>query len=57
MRQTLEVEARIRALDPWFHNLEFQGVSTAPDHFLGDYPRNKWRRFAEALPSDLKGRT
>ena len=22
---------------------------TAPDHFLGDYPAVKWRRFADAI--------
>jgi tRNA (mo5U34)-methyltransferase len=33
------------------------GVQTAPDHFLGDYPALKWRRFAHAVPADLTGRT
>ena len=33
------------------------GVQTAPDHFLGDYPALKWRRFAHAIPADLTGRT
>ena len=33
------------------------GVQTAPDHFLGDYPSLKWRRFAHAIPADLTGRT
>jgi tRNA (mo5U34)-methyltransferase len=32
-------------------------VKTAPDHFLGDYPSLKWRRFADAIPRDLRGRT
>ncbi len=50
-----EIERRVRALDPWFHNLDLDGVPTAPDHFLGDYPRAKWNRFAHALPSDLRG--
>ena len=30
----------------WFHNLDLDGVRTAPDHFLSDYPAVKWRRFA-----------
>jgi tRNA (mo5U34)-methyltransferase len=30
---------------------------TAPEHFLGDYPAVKWRRFAGAIPADLSGRT
>lgn len=47
----------IRALGPWFHNLVLDGIATAPDHFLGDYPRQKFRRFASALPADLHGKT
>ena len=47
----------IAALGPWFHNIDLGGVSTAPDHFLGDYPAVKWRRFAHALPDDLTGKT
>ncbi|MBV8889180.1 MAG: TIGR04290 family methyltransferase [Alphaproteobacteria bacterium] len=45
------------ALGPWFHNIDLNGVMTAPDHFLGDYPAVKWRRFANALPADLRGKT
>jgi tRNA (mo5U34)-methyltransferase len=52
-----ETAARIRALGKWFHNIELGGVQTAPDHFLGDYPATKWRRFADALPRDLRGLT
>ncbi|MDF2698086.1 MAG: Methyltransferase type 12 [Labilithrix sp.] len=52
-----EIEARIRELGPWFHNLELHGVMTAPEHFLGDYPRQKWKRFAHAIPPDLRGKT
>jgi tRNA (mo5U34)-methyltransferase len=52
-----DVERRIAELGPWFHNMELAGVATAPDHFLGDYPRLKWRAFADALPKDLTGRT
>lgn len=48
---------RIRALDPWFHNLRLNGIETAPDHFLGDFPRTKFESFAEYLPADLTGRT
>jgi len=51
------IRARAEALGPWFHNLDLKGVRTAPDHFLGDYPMVKWRRFADALPADLAGRT
>lgn len=51
------IERRVRKLGKWFHNLDLRGVRTAPDHFLGDYPAVKWRRFAHALPPDLRGRT
>jgi tRNA (mo5U34)-methyltransferase len=52
-----ELEQRIRALGEWFHNLDLHGVRTAPQHFLGDYPAIKWKGFAHAVPSDLRGRT
>jgi tRNA (mo5U34)-methyltransferase len=52
-----EIERRVEALRPWFHNLDLQGVRTAPDHFLGDYPSIKWRSFAGAIPADLGGMT
>jgi tRNA (mo5U34)-methyltransferase len=50
-----ELRQRIAALGEWFHNLTLDGVQTAADHFLGDYPAVKWRRFAHAIPSDLSG--
>jgi tRNA (mo5U34)-methyltransferase len=52
-----EIRSRVEALGPWFHNLDLGGVHTAPSHFLGDYPAVKWRRFADAIASDLAGRT
>ncbi|PSJ58788.1 TIGR04290 family methyltransferase [Kumtagia ephedrae] len=51
------VRRRIEELGPWFHNIELGGISTAPDHFLGNYPYMKWRKFAHAIPADLTGRT
>lgn len=51
------IAARIAALGEWFHNLDIGGVKTAPQHALGDYPAAKWRRFASAVPADLRGRT
>jgi tRNA (mo5U34)-methyltransferase len=51
------VRELVRALDPWFHNFTFGDCQTAPDHFLGDYPGVKWRRFECALPEDLRGAT
>jgi tRNA (mo5U34)-methyltransferase len=52
---TQDIQARVEALGPWFHNLNLHGVSTAPDHFLGDYPAVKWKRFSSAIPADLSG--
>ena len=51
------LQARIDALAPWFHNMELDGIWTAPDHFLGDYPARKFRKFADAIPADLTGRS
>jgi tRNA (mo5U34)-methyltransferase len=51
------IRDRVRELEPWFQNLDLRGVRTAPDHYLGDYPAFKWRRFAHALPADLDGRS
>jgi tRNA (mo5U34)-methyltransferase len=52
-----EIETQVRRLGPWFHNLDLAGVQTAPEHFLGDYPRVKWQRFAHAIPDNLRGKT
>src|SRR5436309_5894048 len=52
-----QMQQRIRELGPWFHNLDLAGVQTAPQHFLGDYPRVKWQRFADAIPAELHGQT
>src|SRR5918996_4192602 len=52
-----EIRTRVEELGPWFHNLNLDGVSTAPGHFLGDYPAVKWRQFADQVPEDLSGST
>lgn len=52
-----EIRLRVRQLEPWFHNMNLQGVMTAPQHILGDYPAVKWNRFAHALPEDLTGKS
>src|SRR5881227_2940306 len=54
---TDEIRRKVNALGPWFHNLDLHGVATAPSHFLGDYPRVKWRRFEDVVPACLKGKT
>ena len=53
----LTIQQRILELGPWFHNIDLGGVQTAPDHFLGDYPRMHWQTFQDALPWDLRGRS
>ena len=52
-----DLRRQIDALGAWFHNIDIDGVPTAPNHFLGDYPRVKWRSFSDAIPADLTGRT
>jgi tRNA (mo5U34)-methyltransferase len=52
-----QIRKRVDELGPWFHNLDLGGVRTAPSHFLGDYPSVKWRRFANAVPASLAGKT
>jgi tRNA (mo5U34)-methyltransferase len=55
---TPEALARqIAELGEWFHNINLQGIQTAPQHFLGDYPNVKWRHIAPAIPADLSGAT
>ena len=52
-RDTAREIARLR---PWFHNLHLpDGLETAPDHPLGDFPRFKWHVLARLLPTDLSG--
>ncbi|MFN3943712.1 MAG: TIGR04290 family methyltransferase [Allosphingosinicella sp.] len=55
--ERVDLEARIAALAPWFHNMNLGGVWTAPDHFLGDYPNFKFARFEAHLPADLSGKS
>ncbi len=51
------IRRRILELGEWFHNLNLEGIETAPNHFLGDYPNIKWQRLKDALPGDLRGMT
>src|SRR4051812_19764737 len=51
------IPQRIAELGEWFHNIDLRGHPTAPHHFLGDYPAIKWRRFENAVPADLRGRS
>lgn len=53
-----ELLARIAELGPWFHNLHLpDGIQTAPDHALGDFPSRFWRQIASHVPDDLTGWT
>jgi tRNA (mo5U34)-methyltransferase len=52
-----EIEQRVRELGEWFHNLDLRGVRTAPNHFLGDYPRFKFAAFEHAIPASLAGKS
>ncbi|HET7321494.1 MAG TPA: TIGR04290 family methyltransferase [Longimicrobiaceae bacterium] len=52
-----ELEERIRSLDPWFHDLDLQGVRTAPDHPLGNFLRDLWHQVEPAFPEDMTGKT
>lgn len=57
MTMSEQIRRRVETLGPWFHNIDLNGVATAPDHFLGDYPNVKWRRFCHAIPADLSGKS
>ncbi|WP_296722330.1 TIGR04290 family methyltransferase [Erythrobacter sp.] len=53
-----DLQERVSDLAPWFQNIDIgHGITTAPDHFLGDYPAFKYRRFKDALPADLSGKS
>jgi tRNA (mo5U34)-methyltransferase len=52
-----QIHQRVQELGTWFHNIDLCGIKTAPEHFLGDYPALKWRRFAHVLPPDLRGKS
>jgi tRNA (mo5U34)-methyltransferase len=49
---------RIRALEPWFHNLHLpDGSQTAPHHPLGDFPSCKWESIRPCFERDLRDAT
>lgn len=52
-----DIAREVERLGPWFHNIDIGGVRTAPEHFLGDYPAQKWRKVAGSLPRTLAGKT
>jgi tRNA (mo5U34)-methyltransferase len=52
-----EIQRRVAELGPWFHDLDLQGVRTAPDHFLHGYPGKKYAKFGHVIPADLSGKS
>jgi tRNA (mo5U34)-methyltransferase len=54
---TEQIRRQVAELGDWFQNIDLNGVPTAPDHFLGDYPTCKWSRFRHAIPGDLTDKT
>jgi len=52
-----EIHERVQSLGNWFHNIDLNGIQTAPNHFLGDYPNIKWQNFKHAVPQDLTGKS
>lgn len=57
MTATATLGERVRALGPWFHDLDLNGVRTAPDHPLGDFLDDLWRQVGTAFPEDMSGST
>jgi tRNA (mo5U34)-methyltransferase len=53
--KALELTRKIEALGDWFHNIDLDGIETAPNHFLGDYPNIKWKHISGAFPENLNG--
>ncbi len=50
------LHGEIARLGPWFHNLRLEGgVTTAPQHPLGDFPAYKWEKIGRVLPKDMTG--
>lgn len=52
----MSVQEEIDQRKPWFHNIHLpDGSQTAPDHFLGDFPKFKWEPLKKFIPADLSG--
>ncbi|HZH03818.1 MAG TPA: TIGR04290 family methyltransferase [Myxococcaceae bacterium] len=52
-----QIETRVHQLGSWFHNLDLEGVKTAPSHFLGNFPSDFWHSFQHVLPRNLSGKS
>ena len=52
----MTTDNQIEQLAPWFHNIHLpDGLQTAPNHFLGDFPTFKWVKIKTAIPENLEG--
>jgi tRNA (mo5U34)-methyltransferase len=49
------LDERIRALGPWFHDLDLGGTRTAPDHPLGSFLQDLWSLVEPAFPRNMTG--
>jgi tRNA (mo5U34)-methyltransferase len=49
------LDERIRALGPWFHDLDLAGTRTAPDHPLGTFLQDLWSLVEPAFPRNMTG--
>lgn len=57
-RQHRNFQETIARLAPWFQNIHLpNGLQTAPNHWLGDFPMFKWKDIAPSIPADLNGWT
>jgi tRNA (mo5U34)-methyltransferase len=55
--RTDELQRGIADLGPWFHDLDLEGVRTAPDHPLGTFLDDLWSSIASVFPADMRGST
>jgi tRNA (mo5U34)-methyltransferase len=53
----MELERKVRALGPWYHDLDLHGVRTAPGHPLGPFLEELWEQVEPGLPEDMTGMT
>ena len=52
----MSTQQEVKELAPWFHNIQLpDGTQTAPDHFLGDFPKFKWEKIKNSIPENLEG--
>lgn len=51
------IENRVQRLGPWFHDLDLNGVRTAPEHPLGSFLSDLWATVLPAFPEDMTGKT